>query len=540
MTTPRIDLFWLGNNQPPVSWPVGETICADLTIRGLVEACRARLPQSNADAWLLWDAALGQPNLDIIQNVYALPGNLWHAGLKMAMTGKPGLLDFLKPTWMLNRDPPAHIEATSWRLSLRACLIQTDVLRQMGLPSAEFESLDGASLEYGYRCITQGVITRHIPALVDNLTAKSDLTLADEFRFIRAHFSRQWRWWALQRAVMTGYAPPLSLLSAWRKSETVSTTHSPVYQHPESEALSAASKARVSVLIPTLDRYAYLRALLPMLRQQTIPPLEIIIVDQTEAAQRDTRLEADFPDLPIKLITLDEAGQCVSRNAGLKEANGDYILFIDDDDEIQVDLIEQHLALLEKFRTPVSNGTAYETGTAEYPSSFTITRVSDVFPTNNTLIEKSVLHGSGLFDLAYNRMARADGDLGMRVYLSGALMMYSPDISLIHHHAPRGGLRAHKARVITYSSSRHNLRHRQIISPSEIYLNRRYFTDRQVREAMTLSALGTFSIRGNAVRRLAKVGLGLIYLPNTLWRIRKNSRQADDMLKTYPQIPELN
>ncbi|MEJ7712205.1 MAG: hypothetical protein WKF84_20670 [Pyrinomonadaceae bacterium] len=56
------------------------------------------------------------------------------------------------------------------------------------------------------------------------------------------------------------------------------------------------------------------------------------------------------------------------------------------------------------------------------PEAFTYLRASDT-PTNNTLIRKDVLSKSGLFDLAYDRGQRADGDLGMRIYLSGAVMI---------------------------------------------------------------------------------------------------------------------
>ena len=79
------------------------------------------------------------------------------------------------------------------------------------------------------------------------------------------------------------------------------------------------------------------------------------------------------------------------------------------------------------------------------PDAFTLRRASDVFPTNNTMLRKSALRLSGLFDLAYEHGPRADGDLGMRLYLSGARMLLDPEIRVLHHHAPSGGLRTHKA-----------------------------------------------------------------------------------------------
>ena len=261
------------------------------------------------------------------------------------------------------------------------------------------------------------------------------------------------------------------------------------------------------------------------------------MVDQTPKNERDLTLKEEFQDLPVRFVYLDKAGQCSSRNVGLQMAKGQYILFLDDDDEVSPSLIELHLKNLRKFQADVSSGIANEVGAGSLPESFTYARVSDVFPTNNTLIHHSVLDQSGLFDLAYERGQRADGDLGMRVYLSGALMVLNPDIAVLHHHAPSGGLRKHKARVITYASSRMRLAHRHLPSATEIYLAKRYFSPRQVKEMLWMRILGTFSAQGGKLRKMLKVLMGLLYLPNTILQIRKREREADVMLQSFPQIP---
>ena len=58
------------------------------------------------------------------------------------------------------------------------------------------------------------------------------------------------------------------------------------FNYGSSSSTSDAPKARVSVLIPTLERYPYLRTLLDQLRSQTVRPYEIIVVDQTSAAEQ--------------------------------------------------------------------------------------------------------------------------------------------------------------------------------------------------------------------------------------------------------------
>jgi hypothetical protein len=181
------------------------------------------------------------------------------------------------------------------------------------------------------------------------------------------------------------------------------------------------------------------------------------VLDQTAADRRAPSWPGSFPDLPLRYFALDRAGQCSSRNLGIRHARGDAILFLDDDDEVPPDLIERHLASMARFGCDVSSGVADEVGGGPLPESFRLVRSSDVFPTNNSLARIARSRGSGLFDLAYERGARADGDLGMRLYLSGAFMVLNPEISVLHHHAPSGGLRTHRARVVTRASSRARL-----------------------------------------------------------------------------------
>jgi glycosyltransferase involved in cell wall biosynthesis len=444
---------------------------------------------------------------------------------------------------MLNRDPDRHIEATSWRLSLRACLMRTDVLRHLGAPDPNFETLAGAGLELGFRIIRHGAFPHHIPELVKGeIKAEAvEIPLEDQLRFIKLGFDRRWLLWACFRNLLQGYSHPGSLWRAWQtvEKETQPQKYQP-YPHVIETNQHSIQSAKVSVLIPTLRRYPYLRVLLSHLRVQTHPPYEVLVIDQTPPDQQEPNLSAEFPDLPLHWFTLDQPGQCTSRNFGLQKAGGNFILFIDDDDEVPPDLIEKHLATLYALQINVSSGVANEVGAGPLPENFRWMRVSSVFPTNNTMIRKGVLHTSGLFDLAYDHGQRADHDLGMRIYLSGELMVLNPDINVLHHHAPQGGLREHKARVDTYAASRKRLFKFILPTVSDIYLAKRYFTEDQVRERVWISLLGTFSIQGAWWKRILKILIAALFLPFNLLQIRRRTRAAEALLENYPQIPNLD
>ena len=614
---PTVDLVCLSEAALTPPWGLGGVFAVRPEPESVAKAVEQLTGTSTAAAVLFWDASFGTPDQELVQKLISLPVDCWHAGLKLGMNGLPGIIRFVSPTWMLTCDPSRNIQATSWRLSLRVCLVRTEVLRSLGGPRPEFQSLDGAGLELGHRWIRRGALMRHVPRLlgeggiedgrskiedrvgledgrskmadgvgvqspISQLPSPICLPFEDELRFVYYRHGRKWAAWAVFRALMTSYTTLPTALRSWRKVMSSSRPPEPApyrisfeedrrskmedcvgLEDGRSEFEDGRSKiedrglpssisdlpspishlsalnpqpASVSVLIPTLNRYSYLRTLLGQLRQQTVEPLEIIIIDQTAADRRQEGLYEGFSDLPLRVIYQDEPGQCTARNAGLQTARGDYILFIDDDDEVKPDLIESHVRTLAQFGAEVSSGVADEVGAGPLPADFCLLRASDVFPTNNTLVRREVLTRSGLFDLAYNRGQNEDGDLGMRVYLSGALMVLNPDISVLHHHAPVGGLRSHKARTVTYAASRNNVASRALASASEIYLAQRYFSRSHMQEMLWQNVLGTFSVRGSRLKRAVKVAVSGLLLPQSIWELMERLTRANEMSTIIPRI----
>jgi glycosyltransferase involved in cell wall biosynthesis len=542
-----IDLIIIGPTSKDFSWLAGKVYQVDLDLVSIRSKVDDLIESSSADGFLFWDASLKIPNSELIRKLFLKSGDMWHAGLNLGMGGLPRTINYVAPTWMLNRDPSSEIEATSWRVSLRACLVKKEVLRQIEFIRPEFKSFEMAALEWGHRCISNGAMIRHTPQIISsslNGEIAFHLDIDDELRFIRYRYGKKWLYWATLRSIVNGKSVIVDTIQACQKYSNLQKLPSNCQiSNPlnsiSNEIVTGKNDFRVTVLIPTIERYSFLEKLLDQLRKQIVPPHEIIIVDQTPPDLRNFKLYEDFGDLPLKVIFQDQSGQCSSRNNGLQTATGDHILFIDDDDEIEPDLIQLHIKNLMVTNSNVSSGVADEVGAGKLPQHFTYFRASDVFPTNNSLIKKSILLKSGLFDLAYNYGQRADGDLGMRIYLCGEVMVLNPDIRVFHHHAPRGGLRKHKARVITYASSRRKLNHFRLPSVTEIYLAKRYFSNEQLREMIWLAILGTFSFHGLRSQKILKIILGLLSLPKNIMIILAREKRAEKLLSKYPQIPHL-
>ena len=164
------------------------------------------------EAVLFWDATLGAPDEAAVLAAAQAPGDVWHAGLSLGMGDRPRMIDYVDPVWRFNRDPRPNQPGVSWRLSLRACLVRADVVRRLGGPDPDFETLTGAALELGHRWIGRGAMMRHVPYLLPDTMVgaglrpapTTELTLADELRFARRRYGRVWTAWAASRAVRHG------------------------------------------------------------------------------------------------------------------------------------------------------------------------------------------------------------------------------------------------------------------------------------------------------------------------------------------------
>lgn len=544
-STISTDLILVGEvgHSLPV-WELGKIVKAPFTPQGINEGVSKLLPETDASYILFWDPDLGWPQKNTIADLVTGSEDCWHAGLLLGTGGLPRFINFVSPVWSFTCDPEPAIVAMSWRLSLRACLVKTDVLRQLGGPETGFETVTGAGLELGHRWLKRGALLSHVPNLVEMRQAtdtKNNLTLSDQFRFVRLRYGRLWTRWAFFRAWVNQVASFRELLQAWRQAvagRAQFPQRTPLVR--QRSRLPLKKETAVTILIPTLDRYPYLFKVLDQLRNQTYPLHEIIVVDQTDAEHRQPNWPDQFADLPLHVIWRDTPGQCSSRNAGLQYSTGNLILFLDDDNEIENDLIETHLQFLNEFKTAASCGVAEEIGAGNLPYEFSYSRSSDVFPTNNSLLSREALRQSGLFDLAFERGPRADGDLGMRLYRSGQTLMLNPDASVIHYHAPQGGLRQHKARKITRGGSKNTIRQRQLLEITEAYLWLRYFSPEQTREALLIRTLSTLRGSGNRWQRLVRLVYMLLWLPDTFQQNKKRLKLAEKLKSSYPKIPLLN
>ena len=99
---------------------------------------------------------------------------------------------------------------------------------------------------------------------------------------------------------------------------------------------------KLSVIIPVYNVENYLRECLDSIINQTVKDIEIICVDDGSTdSSPDILKEYQNKDSRIRIITKENGGQASARNLGIKEAQGEYIAFIDSDDFIEAEMLEK-------------------------------------------------------------------------------------------------------------------------------------------------------------------------------------------------------
>ena len=97
----------------------------------------------------------------------------------------------------------------------------------------------------------------------------------------------------------------------------------------------------ISVVIPTYNRKDLLKRSINSVINQTIKPFEIIVVDDGSLDGTETMIRRNY-DL-VKFIKQENKGVSAARNSGIKVSNGEWICFLDSDDEWKKDKLEKQI-----------------------------------------------------------------------------------------------------------------------------------------------------------------------------------------------------
>lgn len=111
----------------------------------------------------------------------------------------------------------------------------------------------------------------------------------------------------------------------------------------------------ISIIIPIFNGEKYINRCFESIISQTEKDYEIIAVDDG-SIDNSLDILKTFENKKIKVIHTENRGVCHARNVGLDNSSGEYITFVDVDDELRCDALETLLYLIKKHDAEIAAG----------------------------------------------------------------------------------------------------------------------------------------------------------------------------------------
>jgi glycosyltransferase involved in cell wall biosynthesis len=117
-------------------------------------------------------------------------------------------------------------------------------------------------------------------------------------------------------------------------------------------------KYRISAVVPTYNREKTITRCLDSILSQTYPVYEVIVVDDGSQDKTLEIISSKYADR-VRIVRTKHRGAQAARNAGIIAATGEYIAFLDSDDEWVPNKIELQIGELDKNRDAIVCGDGY-------------------------------------------------------------------------------------------------------------------------------------------------------------------------------------
>jgi len=445
------------------------------------------------------------------------------------------IIEYLNPGWYFNLIP---VDSLSYSI----CCFNSDVMKfpdefeRIIFPDSRFETKTAIDLDAGFQAWNRGIMltAKNIP--LDKIQHKENISVKDEYIFIRKYYKWHRVYYYLIKNLLS-FNNPFKEIGAFISTRDIERTEliNPHleyegYKSFESEILK--NNPKVSVIIPTLNRYKYLKDVLEDLEKQDYNNFEVIIADQTDVPNIEFY---DKFNLNLKIIFQDGKGQWLARNEAARKCKGDYFLFFDDDSRVDKDWISEHMKGLDYFKADISAGVSLSTVGDAIPENYSFFRWADQFDSGNAMVKREVFEKTGMFDRQFDKMRMGDGEFGLRAYLAGFKSISHPFAKRIHLKVSSGGLRQ--------MGSWDAFRPKNFFSPrpvpSVLYLYRKYYPSDFVSNAMIIGLLPSLiPYKWKGKKYLYPLGAlaAIFILPVLLIQLGISWKRSSEMLKEGDKI----
>jgi len=211
---------------------------------------------------------------------------------------------------------------------------------------------------------------------------------------------------------------------------------------------------KVSVVIPTLNRADLVAKTIDRIERQTLNRelYEVIVVDNSSTDHTQQVLSQKSITYPnLRIHSQAKRGAAATRNVGIRKANGEVVLFIDDDIFAEPNLIESHL----KYQSENSDAAIIGGVTAPWdeasdpflrylrdkrilnPYSIKCGPMDfSYYHTGNVSTPRKRLLDAGCFNEEFSVYGMEDIELGYRLEKLGCRMISGTDAKALHQYTP--------------------------------------------------------------------------------------------------------
>ncbi|MCT4628400.1 glycosyltransferase family 2 protein [Winogradskyella sp.] len=369
--------------------------------------------------------------------------------------------------------------------------------------------------------------------------AFENTSVNDNYYFLRKYFNSFWAIYVLFVRLLS-FENPIKEISGFIKSRNTKRSNylkKPItYDNWKTFNSSLIREnPKVSVIIPTLNRYEYLHDVLKDLEQQDYTNFEVIIIDQSEP------FNASFYEsftLDITVEYQEEKALWLARNKAVKLSKGEFILLFDDDSRVEPNWISNHIRCVDFFNADISSGVSLSVLGDKIPENYSFFRRSDQLDTGNVLIRKQVFKDIGLFDRQFEKQRMGDGEFGLRAHKHGFINVSNPYAKRVHLKVGSGGLRE--------MGSWDAFRPKNILAPrpipSVLYLYRHYFGNYRAKLELLRtvpSSVMPYRFKGNKVLKVVGLFVSVLIFPLILFQVLKSWRLASIKLNQGAKIEYL-
>ena len=207
-----------------------------------------------------------------------------------------------------------------------------------------------------------------------------------------------------------------------------------------------------SIVVPTRDRPLQLATCLAAFPDLNYPTdhFDVIIVDDGSKAPLSEVAARFQKRLNIRLLTQSPSGPATARNFGASHSQAEYLAFIDDDCEPDVNWLKN---IADMFRLSPDSGIGGKTNNAltdnlySATSQLIIDRIYNYynddnsgsakplfFTSNNLAIPRKLFEQMGGFDKSFPIAAAEDREFCNRWIKQGNQFVYAPDATVKHSH----------------------------------------------------------------------------------------------------------